>query len=157
MSTPPTFEQLCIEFAQFRQVMNRTFARIEEGPVKQEALKLAVFLEQKFTEFENLYPQALTEFNQQVAQLQRSAEQTQRESADLQAQLAAKTSGTATPSVPTPPAAAASASTPTAPAFEPGWSTLLRNELVARFGASRKSAVKKREIWEDWDGWHPRS
>lgn len=146
MKPPPTFEQVCGEFRQFRAIMDRSFVKLGEGPVKQQVRELARLLDSKFAEFQETYPKTMADLDGKLAHAEQQAKQTQLDMAELKAKLA-ESQHAAPADAPSAPKAP--------PPLDPMLGPSLRNELLAQFGGPKKPEEPKgrREVWEDWDGW----
>ena len=159
VNPPPTFEQMCKEFVQFREIMDRSLAKVQESPVKQEARRLAEFMDNKFAEFKQAYPKAMADIDSRLAKVRESAEKVQTDAVALKAKIAEQeqqAAAAAAESATAATAAAAAAAAPTSPAPDLALGLTLREELLDRFGPPKpveEKGEKSREVWEDWDEW----
>lgn len=148
MATPPNFEQVCNDIRQFRQMIDRSLARLAEGPVRQQTQALAQVIDSKLAELQKLYPKTMAELDAKIAHATQEAQQVLSNMAALQETLAQTKE--------VPPVEAPSAAPSAPPPVDPMLGRSLRSELLTRFRPRQKQeedSQQLREVWQDWDEW----
>lgn len=152
MPNPPTFEQVCDEFRQFRYAIGKVMANTNEAGVREQLENLTRGMDENFTELLVAYPQAEAEFERRRVETKQSIQTVKRNAARVREEVAkaekAKAAAAAAPKVP---------KTPNPP--EPVDLKLgpkLRGELLERFAEhedddQNAAAHQVLEAWQDWD------
>ncbi len=154
MPGPPTFEQVCGEIREFRQVIDRALAKGGDAAVRQHLERVTRTLDKNFDEMLEVYPKAVAELDKEQARTQAMAAQVQKQIQEMEAQVAAekaakeKAAGLPAPAQPIP--------APKAPApVDPKLGVTLRRELLERYAKPAEPGPVPapglvREAWEDW-------
>lgn len=155
MNPPPTFEDVCKEIVQFRELVGRGLAGMEECPAKQQVRRLAEFMDKKFAVFKEAYPKAMTSLDEEIAGVQESVQKTLAQVDALKAKLVEQEQQAAAKAAVSAPAEVAPSP---AESLQPdlAMGLTLRDELIAHFAPPKPSEEKddsSRKVWQDWDGW----
>ncbi len=165
----PNFEEVVTDFRKFREMVGQAMTGAGDSPAGKYLADVVKSMDEQFAQLVETYPKAQAELDQRITQVKQRCAETQRsldESkvrlaqalAERQAAKEAAAAAAAAPPAPPPPPPPKPA-----PKFDPGLATLLRAELLQRFGfeaepgADEAEARRMREAWEDWQpgDWEP--
>ena len=141
----PDFNQVCDQFQQFRAIIGQALAAPGDAAVKQQLQALTTTLDKTFVELQEAYPKAQASIDDQLAGVQKSAQDTKVTLAGVKETMAAAEEQ----------AAAAAKTVPEAPTADPALGQKLREELLERFGQhdpdNQQPSPGTGEIWQDWN------
>ena len=152
MPNPPTFDQVCDEFRQFRYMVGKAMASTNEAGIREQLANVTRGMDESFAELLEAYPQAQATLEQRRVQTQQKIQEIKRNADRAKAEIAkaekAKAAAAAAPKIPNAPK-------PPGP-VDPKLGPELRGELLERFADHEDddqtvAAGQVMEAWEDWD------